>query len=307
MVALSSQSLQMKIQTQLAIPVTTGTPPSSPKVQIGVDCDYGRTISTGRRVIGRRVVNRCISFREDLQDLPFSFQFCTSCEPSRVKPKSGRSPLTFEDALSEWVLERIAHCGAKGRQEEGACGSPWRVSEELKKKMSKQALSPSQAFAEWFRQFEKWQNLEQCICSLCLQFVQFFHVTHYVSAIKLGATEYAVMTESAYLAETKVTGKFGFEELVTWHVTASKSSHKSDEVSNVRRIGTIEKETGPGGKEHMHVPLSKEAVIRVEIKPAYHLVRHDCLGNVLKDAIAQYTAAQRDPRSKWSQCIIYTL
>ena len=319
LVALSSQCLQMKMQAELAVPISSGTAPVSPKVQIGVDCDYARTISMGRRVIGRRVVNRSIGFREEFQDLPFSHQFCSPIMPTKTARNSDEKPhafkctpeccyypssLTFEEGLSKWVLERLAHCHSK---EEEVCKHPWPVDGHLKE-IIEQKQSPSIAFTEWFLPFELDQtklsekhesvgtSLEECIQSLCLQFVKFFHVTHYVSAIKLGATEYAVMTESTYLEETKSTGKFGLEGLVTSHVTASEHSKKSLKVSKLRKIGAIV--MGEGGAVHVPRSSQKEAVIRVEIKPIYRLVRNEFLGRYLQKAVLQYIEDQKDPRSK---------
>lgn len=277
---LSSQSLHMKMQGQLAVPVTNGPPPVSPKVQIGVDCEAERTISTERRVLGRRVINRTISFREEFQDLPFLYRFAYPVE------KTGQ--LTFEDELSNWILERLDHC-----HEKGGCKRPCPSDQNVTKG------SRSQVLGAWLAKMDhlSCMSLQICIQGLCLQFVKFLHVTHYVSAIKLGAIEYGVMTESVYLHKINSSGTIGLEKLVNTSVAVSKSSLKSKKMDKSRKVGIIE---NLGGAAYVQRSSQKEAVINVEIKPIYQLVRHPFLGTLLQTAIQQYMEDQKDPRSKSS-------
>ena len=45
--------------------------PKSP-VEIGVDAEQSRSVSTSRRTVGRKIVNRTISFQSDFDDVPRS-------------------------------------------------------------------------------------------------------------------------------------------------------------------------------------------------------------------------------------------
>ena len=292
---LSSQSLHMKMQGQLAVPVTNGPPPVSPKVEIGVDCEAERTISTERRVIGRRVINRTISFKEELHDLPFLYPFASPVQSEEVSKL-----LTFEDTLSRWILERLDHC-----HKHGGCKHPCPSDEKngvrgLNSAVTK-ADPPSRLLRAWLAAMDhlSCMSLEMCIKGLCLQFVKFLHATHYVSAIKLGALEYGVMTESVYLQKIKSSGTIGLEKLVNTSATGSKSSFTSSKINKSRKIGIIGT-IGCGSRDAAYVQRNsqQEAVIHVEIKPIYQLVRHPFLGSLLQTAVKQYMEDQKDPRSE---------
>ena len=275
--ALSSHSLQMKMQMEIAAPITNGTPPVSSKLQIGVDCEYERTVSNERHVFGRRVINRTISFRNKFQDLPFLCQFAPF--PQSVDARQ----LSFEDALAKWVLERLVHCKT-------GCMHP--LPSTLVPEQP-----PSQALQDWLAMEERQSHmsLRLCIQKQCLQFVKSLHVTHYVSAIKLGAAEYAVMTESTYLHNLKASGTFGLEKLVSSKVAASKSSDTTNTMYKCRKLGIIEKR---GGAAYVPRSSHQEAVINVEFQPIYQIVRQPLLRSILQEAVQQYIRDQEDPRSK---------
>lgn len=147
-------------------------------------------------------------------------------------------------------------------------------------------------------------SLAKEIKDRCLQFVRHFHVTHYVSAIKLGAAEYATVSERKFMKGAKLSGNFGLDEFATFRSMASKSSQRSKGKCERWTIGTIMREKGKSA----HVPRSveNEAVIDVEIKPIYHLVRHAFLGQFLKEAVQRYISEQRDPRCKLSTVVMHT-
>lgn len=123
-IAHSSHSVQMQTQAQAHVPVANGTAPVSPKVEIGVDCDYARTISTERCVVGRRVMNRTISFKENFQDLPFSesrrarLPRSTPLQPGAAS--GNREVATLEEELCKWILERY-QCPSCRKMGKGSC------------------------------------------------------------------------------------------------------------------------------------------------------------------------------------------
>ena len=301
----SSHSVQLQMQAQAHVPVTNGTAPS-PKVEIGVDCDYARTISTDRCVVGRRVVNRTISFKENFQDLPSSesrrarFTRSTPLQPGAASGSSGKA--TLEEELCRWILERYqcTSCteSEEGdcKEEEGACicPDPEHCGDQ------RESSSPIVNFTEWFKRNRKSLEAESesklCL-DLCQQFVSYFRATHYVSSITLGAAELEIMTESEYAKEAKISGNFGLDEFVTSRAMASKSSHTTKKMFQRRTIGSIV-EDEPGKPAHVPRSFDKEAVIKVEIKPIYHLTRHVFLGSLLKETVQNYMRDHRDSRSK---------
>lgn len=302
-VTLSSHSLHWKMLGEVAAPITGDTvaapAPASHKLVIGVDSDYTRPISAEQCVIGRRVINRTISFRESIQDSPFlSPGFSSSSESCGRSEKS-----TFENELFKWILERCryklegqhtARCEDEHTAPARSDGQehPVRNLAMLFHLLVTQSKSTEMQEAEGDTLDDKTAREFQ---HLCKQFVQHHHATHYVSAIQLGAAEYGTITEREYLKEVKLTGNFGVSHFVTTRLEASKSSRKAKKTHQYWTIGTI---MGEGKSAHVPHSIEKEAVIKVEIKPIYHLVHDAFLGNVLKNAIQEYISEQRDCHSE---------
>ena len=94
--------------------------PQSP-ITLGTDAEQSRSVSTSRRAIGRRVINRTVAFRDDFVDFPLSGakSFSTAQEETaseiHVHKKQGetdvsdaqQSILTFEERLAQWLVQRI--------------------------------------------------------------------------------------------------------------------------------------------------------------------------------------------------------
>ena len=59
----SVQTQQTKIKTSILVPKSPLT--------IGTDAELSRSVHASRRAIGRKVINRTISFRDNFDDLPF--------------------------------------------------------------------------------------------------------------------------------------------------------------------------------------------------------------------------------------------
>lgn len=128
----SIQDQQCELKASITIP-------QSP-VSIGVDAELARSHATTRRSVGKKVVNRTISFRADFHDAP---KFSTG-DPRKARAEAslsfgGRrttigsqkapsisSPdevggvyttpssvdergITFEERLCKWILERVVH------------------------------------------------------------------------------------------------------------------------------------------------------------------------------------------------------
>ena len=293
----SSHTLQLEMKGEVGVP-TNGTAPVSPKVKIGVGSDYMRTISTERCVFGRRVVNRTISFRENIQDLPFSpgFTSTTPLQPGAEGLNQGEA--AFEEELCKWILERY-QCPKcrKGEQ----CKD--------RKENKHHQQPPINRFAEWFQNYELHprksgaklevtdESVAEWINRLCLQFVRHLNVTHYVSAIKLGATESIALAQSESMKKVNVSGSSGLDDFITTRSMASKISRRSKRKYEHRAIGTI---VGEGKSAHVPRSVEKEAVIEVEFMPIYTLVRHPFLAKFLKDAVQTYISEQTDPRSELS-------
>ncbi len=267
-VSLSSHSLHLKMHGEIGVSASLGAPaPSLPTVEIGVDSDYTRTIITEQRVIGRRVINRTIGFRDNIHDLPFHPQ---SSSPSRSSSANRRT--IFEQELFKWICERYPDLDTKVDN----------LTDQFHRLVSEEQFTADVLLNEFK--------------SLCKQYTQYFHVTHYVSAITLGAAEYETMTENEYQKVMKLSGNVGLDSFVTSRMGVSKSSRKA---TCMYKYWTIGKIVGEGKSAHVPHSVEKEAVIKVEIKPIYHLVRDPLLGNILRSAVQEYISEQKDPRREY--------
>lgn len=96
-----------------------------------------------------------------------------------------------------------------------------------------------------------------------------FRITHYVSAIELGAAEYHVMSEEEYVTRVGMGGSFGFEA-----VAKEKSVwKKTKKMSDLKRIGLIK----PDGT--VERGSYGEAVVGIQVQPISSLVKIRYLRN----------------------------
>ena len=275
----SVQSLQLELKQSVSaanVPVT-----------IGADAEQSRSASNMRHVVGRRVHNRTISFREEFDDMAVKVGRVQPSTPVREVSEDGEDAVeeeaahsdeveeepTFEERLAKWVLERL-HPEWEGD------GSAIAV------------------FKEWFENNKHAETLKK-MYDMCLEFVRTFHVTHYVSSVDLGALEYSVITEEDYLREIGLAGSFGLEDVVaTVLKTKGKYSvRRTHTSSRIKRVGLIK---NPDSGDY-YVPRGTyaEAVIGVEVKPIHVLVRHQHLRRVLRHAVTHYIEDQRDTSGMW--------
>lgn len=98
----SVRSQQIKIKASIAVP-------KSP-VTIGADAEISRSVHSSRHSVGRKVINRTISFRDNFDDVPFGEEVCLTASPEK-----SQNFLTFEERLAAWILE---HLKLKWEQEE---------------------------------------------------------------------------------------------------------------------------------------------------------------------------------------------
>ena len=292
-------------QTTMKLSITI---PQSP-LTLGTDAEQSRSISTSRRVIGKRVVNRTISFRDDFVDIPVAAKdFCSALEGTRssiqlVKQFAEQehdsessclakvqSLLTFEERLATWLVQRIGAHREKARvlkkiDDKPSCDS---VVENAETE-SLESLSPLEALAHII---ERGQRSElKLIISACSEFVEHFRTTHYVSAIRLGAAEYRVLTEQEYYFKVGIAGSFGLDKVANGSGGGSFSSKKTRKASDSRTIGCIKDGVVERGSHG-------EAVVGLKILPISSLVRLQFLQLALEKALVRFVETQGDSSGK---------
>ncbi|CAI8056087.1 hypothetical protein GBAR_LOCUS30553 [Geodia barretti] len=209
----SSVTLRANLKASVVVPA-----PSQAPVEIGADSDLSRSTTSGRRTLGKKVINRSVSFMSDHDDK-------SADDGDDKKPESdggGDRPFAdsvanahfalppFEERLSKWIVDKIV-------QDKGA-----KLDCNLEDFISKSN--------------EKEKRL---ILLLCDQFVKHFKITHYVSTIELGALEYSVFSETEFNSSIGGGGVLGVEKIATLSVSGNRSSHRFRKASEVKMIGKI--------------------------------------------------------------------
>ena len=299
------ESVVMSVQTlQLSLKASISAPSNAGPVKIGMDSEHSRTTSTTRRVVGRRVQNRTIAFKESFDDVSYAVSHkphtphhhpeaphtppptdTTEDNTSAQHFASGsvRRLYTFDERLCEWVLENLHN------DHSNVCGEQYI-------RLMKSGVSPSHVFEDWYRSESATRRDSQLIKALrhyCESFVSSFHITHYVSAIQLGAVEFQVMSEQEYYRSVTQSGSLGYSDIATGTAKGGYSRKKSSKSTHVKCIGAIQGDTG---KYHFSVARGTygEAVIEAEFKPVTTLIRNKHLRSTLQRAVTGYIEGKAD-------------
>jgi len=271
--------------------------PQAP-VSLGLEGEQSRSVSTTRKAIGKRVINRTISFASQFDDLAQSSSLSEQTEaaqkdtiaPKVVYPSAAEKRevmediITFEERLSKWILERIVS----------------RV--ELAKRLEEKSVPTEMALIKGINPMEdlsNYLNAVDCdgakqIVSDCSDFVEHFRITHYVSSITLGAAAYRILSETEYLNKVSAKGTFGAEAIANLALSESFSKKTVKKASDVRKIGRIVGENVARG-------TYDEAVIGIGILPLHQLVQLRFLHLALRKALLDYIEIRGD-----TSCECYT-
>jgi len=274
--------------------------PQAP-VNIGIDAEQSRSFSTTRKAVGKKVINRTISFRADFHDLPQTH----TDDPNKAKLASAenlgeavysdqeqerssadsQNDLTFEERLSRWIIERIVQRESLKKlqlEDEGKPAPP--------SKLHLKGESPVSDLASFLQSSSKDERRE--IVTDCSDFVHHFRITHYVNAIELGAAQYRVLSETEYYDRVGITGKLGIEAMANFVLSETVSRRRTQKASDVRQIGII----GSDGR----VPRGSydEAVVGIQIQPIHSLLRLRYLQLAMRKALLEYIKVQGDTSGK---------
>ena len=280
-------------QTDLKASVTV---PQAP-VNIGIDAEQSRSFSTTRKAVGKKVLNRTISFRADFTDLPqtgtddpkASAENLAEAVYSDEEPErsyaDAQNNLTFEERLSKWIIERILQRESLKKlqlEDEGKPAPP--------SKLHLKGESPISDLANFLQSSSKDERRE--IVTDCSDFVRHFRITHYVNAIELGAAQYRVLSETEYYDRVNVTGKLGIEAFADFVLTETVSRRRTKKASDVRQIGVI------GSDGRVYRGSYDEAVVGIKIQPINSLLRLRYLQLAMRKALLDYIKVQGDASGK---------
>ena len=264
---LSISEMEDKLQSSI-------NPPESP-VTIHVEDEMDRCLSGSRRLIGRRVVNRSISFQADIEekytdgDIPRNGRdsYLVPHDPAEVVSNTQFSGYNFEERVCQWLIQRIAHkCAlANHKFDVRNEGSP---TDQLARMLHMKSIN----------------LIEEEIKAGCLDLVQGLRTTHYVTKMQLGATEYRVMSDGEYHKKVAQGGAFGMDTLATVALDQNMKQTKKEagKCSQVRKIGVI------GEDSKVTKGSQDEIVLIIEVQPITRLIRLPIVKAAINDALEKY-------------------
>lgn len=291
--------------------------PQSP-VQIGMDAEQSRSVSSTRRTLGKVVINRSVSFLSDFNDIPvfnketlvenvrdlMPRQLPVSSEPPKQPQDLGEVAqegakdssvadvyhdfLTFEQRLSKWIVKRILVRQELMAQENRAAGKT--VGEPKFVVDSAFAIDPTSTFSHFV--YISNEDERKKIIHDCYDFVKHFRITHYVSTINLGAMEYRLFSETDFNSTVGAGGTLGIEKLVDLSLSHKRTSRKFRKASDVKTIGKISTEGKVGRGTH------DEAVVGIRVQPISTLVKFPYLQLALQRSLVHYMEEQGDTSCK---------
>ena len=246
-------------------------PPES-AVIIHIEDELDRNVSSTRRIVGRRVVNRSIGFQADFEDKYRDGEimrltkgsFLLPKDPAEVISNTQASGNTFEERVSQWILHRLVH----------------------KSNVTLHRIDDSPVDQLVMLMESKIvPKIEEEIKSACQELVQSLRITHYVTGIQLGAAEYRIMSDGQYHKKMASEGAFGVDSLATaFSKTRMKLTKKeATKCSQLRQIGKIDQESDRVAKG-----TQDEVVLQVQIQPITRLIKLPVLKLALKGAVESY-------------------
>ena len=283
------------------------------QVKIGLDEQSSRSISSSKLIEGKKIETRTISFRFHFDDVPLYDDieqavletpphFLQDCDDNK-----------FEEDLATWFLKRINDREQKfsdvneslldgqsqtqepnaeeslpeeEQNDETESSNEGTISDDDStetlaiEKLAEKLIELSNTGHDWTKDISK----------DCEVFLNYLGITHYVSAIKLGACEYSVVTsriEENRLGASTTTaagslGKGGLSALIEKQFT---KRFMGEEKKKIGRIDSTKEE------------VTKEAVIGFEIQPIYKLVRIQFIQMALRKAIKEYIISKDNSES----------
>ena len=200
------------VQTSLKASICA---PTHAPIDLHLEGECSRSVSSTRKAIGKQVINRTISFKADFNDVPQdapkdSQDMNTGSDICDIYTRGNSTqPLahfTFEQRLAEWIMDRVVQ-----RRESEIDSAHAQITDDtdIAQMLKIKGVEPIKDLANFLKTASK--RGRESIFDDCTSFIRHFRITHYVSAIQLGASQYRVLSENEYYTKISTEGTFGFD------------------------------------------------------------------------------------------------
>ena len=264
---------QLKIRLSLDEP--------SSRVKIGMDAQNSQSTTSTKKIAGTEVKTRTISFRVDCKDLPV---FTSAEDPgdSDYEMAACESDESLETSLYSWLVERI-----RDRQKKQGHVDH----------LSKTARDDATRLAKYLHKFRSLSDPKSLkkrteVAKDCKVFVNDLGITHYVSAIELGALKYSVLAISSHQEKTGAGAQLGAGKMAEGGISGMVGKQWFNKAKEEQTIGKIGKEGT------VRRSTEDEAVIRFQIQPIHKLIRLRLIQIALQNAMTEYTKFKADKSGK---------
>ena len=280
------------VQTSLKESISA---PTQAPIDLHLEGEYSRSISSTRKAIGKQVMNRTISFKADFNDIPEdapkdSHDTSTGCiirDPySRENSTLPVAHLTFEQRLAEWIMDRVVQ-----RRESELDSGHTQTDDDVDaaQVLKLKYVEPTKDLAHFLKTASN--EGRESILDDCISFIRHFRITHYVSAIQLGASQYRVLSENEYYKKISTEGAFGYEAVVKLLSSSAYTKKTTFKALDTRQVGKII-------DDKVKRDSDDEAVVGIKIQPIHSLVKLRYLHLALQQALQVYVEEQRDTTCK---------
>ena len=170
---------------------------------------------------------------------------------------------TFEERLGHWLIR------------------------QLRQKYTGETLSSLLEKAT--RRDEEGKKIKKDIIAVCADFVSCFSVTHYVSAVHLGAAKYQVISNEEYNRTITAGGTLGVKKIVEAefrHTSTWKTTEKRDDLQTIGVFTPADKSPNP--RLVVKWRTEAEGVVGVQVLPISNLVREPILQQILQGVLLEY-------------------
>ena len=275
------------------------------QVKIGMDAQQTQSASSSVKVSGTKVKTRTISYRVEFEDVP---KF-TSLEKAIQAYKEKEHQGNFEHKFCCWVLERIhdrpnttALVDLIFEKEESGSPAVQIMRFILGLKMildakNEESGTRKTALQERLEKVEKELKITEmevivqgeldAISIDCEGILEYLGITHYVSAIELGALRYNASVVKSKHTALGGGATVGIGSVFDGGLSGLTEKMRFDSSKEEHSIGRI----GEDGR----VKRGDEAVIGFQIQPIYNLVQVPGLQPALKKAVKEYILKKEDP------------
>ena len=244
-------------------------------VKIGIDAQSSQSTSSAKKIVGIKVKTRTIAFQADLDDIPMPYPDTPNLQTDYQCCKHDENH--FEEKLYTWVLRRIESRESDTTdQQEEEPNVEMRLLAKLKKMQGA----------------DKELRLEEIIDD-CKDLVETLGVTHYISAIKLGAMQYRVFTVNIKQTKLGAGAELGGGNFAMGSLSGFFRKQWFHKFEEEQKIGRISKDG------QVRRGTADEAVIGCQIQPVYKLVRLQYVQMALQAATEEYI---RDKDNTSGEC-----